>query len=93
MDSNYERQAVILFGQDSAKMTVPCVTMHDIGVDIHGIEVRATPYSAESRSQWFWAREAICVQFEANHLQIAVLETLLTKAPHFDVHGFCKFLR
>src|SRR5258708_38884395 len=88
MNSNHERQTVILFGQDPAKVAIPRVTMDEIGVDVHGVEIRATPHRAESRTQRLWAGEITRVQFEADDLKIIFLETLVAKSTHFDGHGF-----
>ena len=71
-------------------MTVPCVTMHEVGVDVHGVEIGATPHRAERRSQRLWAREISGVQFEPDYLQITFLETLIAKTTHFDRHRFCQ---
>ena len=74
-------------------MRVPCVTMHKIGLDVHGIEIHATPYRAESRTQGLWAGENTRVQFEADDLEIAFLETLVAKATHFNGHHSCQLPR
>src|SRR5215510_3391015 len=69
-------------------MRVPCVTMHKIGIDVHGIEIRATAYRAESRTQRFWAGEIARVHVEADDPEIPFLETLVAKTAHFDRHRF-----
>ena len=74
-------------------MAVPGVTMHEVGIDVHGVEIRATAHRAESRTQRLWAGEIGRVQFEANHLEIIFLETLIAKATHFDGHRFCQLSR
>ena len=48
MSRDDERDSVIQFREDSAEMTVPGVTMHEIGVDIRGVEIDAAPHRAES---------------------------------------------
>jgi hypothetical protein len=67
--------------------------MHEIGVDVHGIEIRATPHRAESRTQRLWACEITGVQFEPDDLEIAFLETLVAKATYFDKDRFCQLPR
>src|SRR5512133_3789358 len=67
--------------------------MHEVGVDVHGVEIRATPHRAESRTQRLWTCEITRVQFEADDLEIIFLETLVAKATHFDGDGFCQLLR
>ena len=57
MNCDNKRDAVILFRQDPAKMSVPRVTMHQVGVDVGGVEIDAPPYRAESGAQKFWAGE------------------------------------
>jgi len=74
-------------------MRVPCVTMHKIGIDVHGIEIRATPYRAESRTQRFWAGEIARVYVEADDPEITFLDTLVAKTAHFDRHRFCQLPR
>src|SRR5438094_9919294 len=67
--------------------------MHEVGVDAHGVEIRATPHCAESRTQRIWAGEITGVQFEADDLEITFLEMLVAKATHFDGHGSCQLPR
>ena len=74
-------------------MAVPRVTMHEVGVDVHGVEIRATPNRPEGRTQRLWAGEITRVQFEAYDLEITFLEMLVAKATHFDGHGFCQLSR
>src|SRR5215468_1154382 len=74
-------------------MRVPCVTMDKIGIDVHGIEIRATPYRAESRTQRFWAGEIARVHVEADDPEITFLDTLVAKTAHFDRHRFCQLPR
>ena len=64
-------------------MAVPGVTMHQIGIDVHGVEIRATPHRAESRTQRLWAGELSRVQFEPDDFEIIFFETLIAKASHF----------
>src|SRR5712672_1395223 len=67
--------------------------MHEVGVDVHGVEIRAPPHRAESRTQRLWAGEITRVQFEADDPEITFLEMLGAKATHFDRHGFCQLPR
>src|SRR5438874_4600733 len=83
MDRNYHRNSVILFRQNPAEMAVPRVAMHEIGIDIRSVEVRAPPHCAESRAQWFWTSKIARVEFESDDLEIAFLKTLVAKATHF----------
>src|ERR1700751_3238039 len=93
MNRNHERQTVILFCQDSAEMAVPRVTMHKIGIDVHSVEVRATPHRAESRTQRLWTGETSRVEFKPDDLEISLLETLVAKATHFNRHHLCQLPR
>src|SRR6266480_4133888 len=86
MDRNDQRNSVILFRQNSAKVTVPRVAMHEIGIDIHCIEVGAPPHCAESGAQRLRASKIARVEFEADDLEIALLKTLVAKATHFHRH-------
>src|SRR5262245_12092748 len=67
--------------------------MHEVGVDVDGIEIRATAHSAESGTQRLRTGEITSVQFKAIDLQVSFLETLVAKATHFDRHRFCKLPR
>ena len=67
--------------------------MHEVGVDVRGVEIGATPHRAESRTQRLWAGEITRVQFEADDLKITFLEMLVAKATHFDGHGLCQLPR
>ena|SRR5215510_8809976 len=67
--------------------------MHEVGVDVHRIEIRATAHRAESRTQRLWAGEISPVQFEADDLEITFLETLVAKATYLDGHRFRQFVR
>jgi hypothetical protein len=69
------------------------VAMYEVGIDVHGIEIRATPHGTESRTQRLWACEITRIQFEAYDLEVAILETLVAKAPDFDGHRFRQLLR
>src|SRR5262249_14720215 len=74
-------------------MRVPCVTMHKIGIDVHGIEIRATLYRAESRTQRFWPGEIARVHVEDDAPEFPFLEPLVAKTAHFDRHRFCQLPR
>src|ERR1043166_2642268 len=93
MNGNHEREAIILLCQDPAEVAVPRVTMHKVGIDVHGVEIRATSHRAESRTHRLWAGESSRVQFEAGDLEITFFETLVAKATHFDRNRFCQFTR
>src|SRR6516164_6674268 len=80
MNCNDKRDAVILFRQNPAKMSVPRVTMHQVGIDVGGVEIDASPHRAESRAQWFWAGKIARVEYEANDLEVALFEPLIAKA-------------
>src|SRR4030095_15791640 len=67
--------------------------MHEVGVDVHGVEIRATPHRAENRTQRLWAGEITRVQLEPDDLEISFLKTLLAKAPHFDGDRFSQLSR
>src|SRR5438034_426738 len=93
MDRNDKRNAVILFRQNPAKMAVPRVTMHQVGIDVCGVEINATAHCAESGAQRFWAGETARVELEPDDLEVAFFETLIAKATHFHRHRFRQFAR
>jgi hypothetical protein len=63
------------------------MAMHEIGGDVHSVEVCAPPHRAESRTQWLWARKITGVEFEPDDLEIAFVDTLIAKATHFYRHS------
>src|SRR6266849_6362796 len=67
--------------------------MQEVGVDVHDVEIRATPHRAESRTQRLWAGEITCVQYEADDLEITFLKMLVAKATHFDGDRSCQLSR
>src|SRR6266704_6724054 len=93
MDRNNKREAIILFCQNSAKMSVPRVTMHQVGIDVCGVVIDASPYCPESGAQWFRAGELTRVEFEANDLEVAFFKMLVAKATHFHRHGLSQLAR
>ena len=44
---DYERNSVIQFRENAAEVAVPGVTMHQIGVDVGGVEIDIAAKSAE----------------------------------------------
>src|SRR6476660_3159223 len=93
MNRNDKRNAIILFSQNSAKMSVPRVTMHQVGIDVCGVEIEASPHRPESGPEWFRAGEFARVEFEASDLEVAFFKMLVAKATHFDRHGLCQLAR
>ena len=67
--------------------------MHEVGIDVYGVKIRATPHRAESRTQWLWARKFTRVQFEADDFEIAFVDALIPKATDFHLHRLCQFAR
>ena len=93
MDCYDKGDAVILFGQNPAKVSVPRMTMHQVGIDVSGVEIDASPHCTESGAQWFWAGEIARVEFEANDLELAFFKMLVAKAAHFHWHRLCQLAR
>jgi hypothetical protein len=60
--------------------------MHEIGVDVHSVEVCAPPHRTESRTQGLWACEIAGVEFEPYDFEIAFVHTLIAEATHFYGH-------
>ena len=67
--------------------------MHEVGIDVHGVEIRATPHGAESRTQRLWAGKITRVQLEADDLELTCFKPLIAKATHFDGDHFCQLPR
>lgn len=93
MDRDNKGNSVILFGQNSAKVTVPSVTMDEVGIDVRRIEIDAAPYGAENRAQRLWAGEIGRVEFKADDFEVAFFKALVTKTTHFHWHHFRQFAR
>src|SRR2546423_15568146 len=93
MDRDDKRDAIILFCQNSAKMSIPRGTRHQVGIDVVGVEFEASPHRPESGPQWFRAGELARVEFEANDLEVAFFKMLVAKATYFDRHGLCQLAR
>src|SRR5436190_21927707 len=69
------------------------MTMHEVSVDVYGIEISAMPHGTEGRTQLLWTGKIARVQFEADDLEIAFFKTLVAKATHFHRHHFRQFAR
>jgi len=67
--------------------------MDEVGVDVHGIEIGAPSHRGESRTQRLWARKITRFHFEADDLEITLLDTLIAKATHFHRHRLCQLAR
>ena len=93
MHRDDERNSVIQFRQDPAEMTVPSVTMHEIGIDVRRVEVGAATDRAEDGLQFFRASEIARVEFEAGDLESAFFETLLAEAANIDIDCFGQLAR
>jgi|SRR5438093_4795433 len=93
MDRNDKGSSVIFLGKNSAKMTVPRMTMHKISINVHCVEVGTSPDGAEDRAQRFWAGEIARIEFKADDLEVAFFKTLIAKATHFHLHHFRQFAR
>src|SRR5580765_1920565 len=55
MDRNDKQNAIMLFSQDSAKMSVPRVTTHQGGIYVCGVESEGSPHRPDSGPEWFRA--------------------------------------
>jgi len=93
MDRNHKRDAIILSCQNPAKMSVPRVTMHEVGIDVGGIEIDASPDCPESGSRWFRTGEITRVEFETGDLEVALFKILVAKTTHLHRHRLCQFAR
>jgi len=93
MDRDDKGKAIILFCENSAKVTVPRVTVNEVGIDVCGVEIDAPLHGAESGAQRLWTGESTRVEFEAYDLEVALFDTLVAKATHFHRHHFRQFAR
>ena len=93
MDRDDKGNSVILFGQNPAKVTVPGVTMDEIGIDVCSIEIGAPSHGAEDRAQRLWTSKIARVELEADDLELAFFKALVAKASHFHRHRFRQFAR
>src|SRR5437016_11741506 len=93
MNGDDERNSVIQFGDDAAEMAVPSVTMHDIGIDVRGIEIDAATKRAENRLQRLRTSEAAGVELETGDFEPAFFKILVAEAANIDIHRFRQFAR
>ena len=93
MDRNDKRDAIILFGQNPAKMGVPRMTVHQVGIDVGSVEVDASPHCSKSGAQRFRTGEIARVEFEADDLEVSLFKVLVAKAAHFHRHRLCQLMR
>src|SRR6266498_3963827 len=93
MDGNDKRNSVSLLCENPAKVSIPSVTMDDIGIDVRSVEINTPPHGAENRAQWLWTGKIARVQFEADDLEVTFFETLVGKATHFHRHHLSELAR
>src|SRR6266496_2699424 len=93
MDRDNKGNSVILFGQNPAKVTVPSVTMDEVGIDVCRIEIDAAPHGAENRAQRLWTGKITLVDLKTDDFEVAFFKTLIAKATHFHLHHFRQFAR
>src|SRR6266516_698369 len=93
MDREDKGNSVILFGQNPAKVTVPGVTMDEIGIDVCSVEISTSPHGAENRAERLWTSKIARVELEADDLEVAFVKALVAKASHFHRHHFRQFAR
>src|SRR5215470_17655659 len=74
-------------------MAIPCVAMHEIGVNVHSVEICAAPHRTESRTQRLWARKITRIQFKADDFEVAFIDTLIAEATHFYGHSLGQLAR
>ena len=85
MSRDDERDSVIQFREDSAEMTVPGVTMHQIGVDVRGVEIDIAAKRPEDRLQRLRTSEAVGVEIEPRDFEPALFEILIAEAANIDI--------
>jgi hypothetical protein len=93
MDRDDKGNSVILFGQNPAKVTVPGVTMDEIGIDVCSIEIGTPSHGAEDRAQRLWTGKIASVELKPDDLEVAFVKALVAKASHFHRHHFRQFAR
>jgi hypothetical protein len=93
MDRDDKGNSVILFGQNPAKVTVPGVTMDEIGIDICSIEIGTPSNCAKDGAQRLRAGKVASVKLKPDDLEVAFVKALVAKASHFHWHHFRQFAR
>jgi hypothetical protein len=93
MDRDDKGNSVILFGQNPAKVTVPRVTMDEIGIDVCGVEIGTPSHGTEDRAQRLWTGKIASVELKPDDLEVAFVKALVAKASHFHRHHFRQFVR
>jgi hypothetical protein len=74
-------------------MGVPGVTMHQVGIYQHGIEVGAPSHRPEHRLKRLRTSERFRINLKTADGQIALVESLITKATNIDLHQFRELAR
>jgi len=67
--------------------------MHEIGVDICGVEIDATTKRAEHGLQRLRTSEAAGVELEAGDFEPALFQILIAKSANIDIDRFRQFSR
>src|ERR1051326_929107 len=93
MGRDNQRNAVILFREDPAKVAVPGVAMNQIGIDVGSVKVDAALDRPKNGTKWFGTGERVGIHLEAGHGESPLLQTLIAKAAHIDIHGPGQFAR
>ena len=93
MDRNDKWNSVIFLGQNAAQMSVPRVTVNQVGIDVRGVEIRTTTHCAKNRAQRFRAGEMGRVDFKTDDPEVALFQPLIAKATHFHRHHLRQLTR
>jgi hypothetical protein len=67
--------------------------MHEIGIDVGGVEIDAAAKRAEDRLQRFRTSEAAGVEIETRGFEPALFEILIAEAANIDIHRFRELTR
>ena len=91
MDGDDEGNAVVQLGEDAAEVGIPCVAMHDAGVDVGGIEIEATLEGAEDGLELFRRSPAGGVEAESVRGQLTCGGVLVAEAADIHRHELGEF--
>ena len=93
MGRDQKRNPVIQFGQNPAEVAVPCVAMHQIGIDVGSVEVDVALKRAENRLQRLGTSEVAGIEIETRDFEPALFEILITEAANIDIDRLCQLAR
>lgn len=86
VNGEHHRDAVVELGQDAAEVGIPGVQVDELGVDLAGIEVKATLHGTEHGVQVLGSGPVIGGDFDAGRSEMFCLLLLIAEATDVDIN-------